>query len=213
MKDILLIGGGGHCKSVIDTLISSTDYNIIGILDTPDKVGEKIHSVEVIGVDDDLQKYYDSGINYAFITLGSIGDTHLRVELYNKARAIGFDFPVIIDFSAVVSPTIHINNGSYIGKGAILNSDVSIGECCIINSGAIIEHDCKISSFCHIAPGTTMSGNVSLGKHTHIGTNSTIIQNITIGSHTIIGAGSVVISDFGSYKKAYGNPCKEANDD
>lgn len=212
MLDILLIGGGGHCESVIDTLKESSQYNIVGILDTADKVGTKIDSVEVVGVDDDLQKFYDSGIKHVFITLGSVGDTSLRVRLFNKARSIGYDFPVVVDPSAIISDSSVIKDGSYIGKGAVVNSRANIGECCIINSGSIVEHGSMIHDFCHISPGATISGNVTIGAHTHIGTNATIIQNMVVGADTIIGAGSVVVYNIGSHKKAYGNPCREVSD-
>lgn len=212
MLDILLIGGGGHCESVIDTLKKSNKYNIVGILDTADKVGMKIDSVEVVGVDDDLQKFYDSGIKHVFITLGSVGDTSLRVRLFNKARSIGYDFPVVVDPSAIISDSSVIKDGSYIGKGAVVNSRANIGECCIINSGSIVEHGSMIHDFCHISPGATISGNVTIGAYTHIGTNATIIQNMVVGADTIIGAGSVVVFNIGSHKKAYGNPCREVSD-
>ena len=33
MKDIVLIGGGGHCKAVIDVVEQEGRFNIIGIID------------------------------------------------------------------------------------------------------------------------------------------------------------------------------------
>lgn len=211
MEDILLIGGGGHCKSVIDTLTMTKNFNIIGILDTKNNIGKNISGVEVVGVDSDIQNFYDKGIRNVFVTIGSIGDTSLRKKLIDSALSIGFNIPTIIDPSAIIAQVCSLGSGAFVGKGTIINSHVTIGEHSIINSGAIIEHDCFISEYCHIAPGTTMSGNVSVGKHSHIGTNSTIIQSVSIGSYTLVGAGSVVISDIKSHTKAYGNPCKESN--
>lgn len=212
MKDILLIGGGGHCKSVIDTIKLMKIYNIVGILDLQEKVGKVIGNTEIINTDDSLEYYYNKGVEYAFISLGSIGDVSLRRKLYLKAHNIGYKFPNIVDNTSIVSERAKIGNGNFIGKGAIINSDVVIGSNCIINTGSIVEHDCIIENFCHIAPGVTMSGNVSVGENTHIGTGTTIIQNIKIGKNSIIGAGSVVIKDMQSNKKAYGNPCREVGD-
>lgn len=209
MQDIILIGGGGHCKSVIDSIDRSKEYNIVGILDLPDKVGTEILGVKVIGTDDQLEYYYKNGVKYAFLTIGSIGDITLRKKLYSIALDIGYIFPNIIDNTAIVSEKIQIGHGNFIGKGAIINSDTSIGNNCIINTGTIIEHDCHIGDYCHIGPGATISGNVQIGNNTHIGTNSTIIQNIIIGENTVIGAGSVVVRNIASNKKAYGNPCRE----
>lgn len=208
MKDIILIGGGGHCKSVISTIKESDEFNIVGILDVKDKIGTKVNGIKIVGTDDEMDYYYKQGIKCAFIALGSIENTKLRLKLYQSAMDTGYELPYIVDKTAIVSKNVEIGKGSFIGKGAIINSDVRIGVNCIINTGAIIEHDCHIGKFSHIAPGSTLSGGVIIGDDTHIGTNSTIIQSISIGSNTIIGAGSVVIEDIGDDVKAYGNPCR-----
>lgn len=209
MQDIILIGGGGHCKSVIDSISKTKEYNILGILDLPDKVGEEILGIKIIGTDDQLEYYYKKGVRHAFLTIGSIGDSTLRKRLYFVASDIGYFFPNIIDKTAIISEKIQIGHGNFISKGAIINSDTVIGYNCIINTGAVIEHDCYIGDFCHIGPGSTLSGNVKIGCNTHIGANTTIIQNINVGENTIVGAGSVVVKDIDSNKKAYGNPCRE----
>lgn len=209
MEEIILIGGGGHCKSVIDSINRSKGYKIAGVIDLIDKVGSEILGVSIIGTDRGLERHYKNGVKNALLTVGSIGDVSLRKKLYSNALAIGFKFPNIIDDTAIISDNAKIGHGNFIGKGAIVNAGAKIGNNCIINTGAIIEHDCNIQDFCHIAPGVTLSGSVLVGENTHIGTNSTVIQNIKIGDNTMIGAGSVVLKDIGSGVKAYGNPCKE----
>ncbi|AZO96322.1 acetyltransferase [Halocella sp. SP3-1] len=211
MEDILLIGGGGHCKSVIDAITQGNLFNIVGVLDIREKVGRYVNNIRIVGIDDDLSSYYTEGIRNAFITLGSIGDPELRIKKYIYAKKIELKFPVIIDKSAIISSNIIIREGTFIGKGAIINTAAQIGKNCIINTGAVIEHDCIIDDFVHIAPGTVLSGGVHIGENSHIGTNSTVIQNIIIGSNTVIGAGSVVVKDINKNSKAYGNPCREVD--
>lgn len=208
-NNILLIGGGGHCKSIIDTIKTSTNYNIVGIIDKKENIGKKILDIDIIGTDDKLKFFREEGIKYAFLSVGSIGEIKLRYDLYTLAKKLGYEFPNIIDSSSILANDIKLGTGNFIGKGVIINSNVRVLNNCIINTGAILEHDCEIKDFCHIAPGTVISGNVKVGKNSHIGTNATVIQNIRIGDNTIIGAGSVVIKNIDSNKKAYGNPCKE----
>ncbi|CZR10836.1 sugar O-acyltransferase, sialic acid O-acetyltransferase NeuD family [Trichococcus flocculiformis] len=209
MEKVLLIGGGGHCASIIDSMNQQALYEPVGILDIPEKVGEVILGVPVIGTDDEAKKYFQRGVKRAFISLGSIGDTKLRQKLYQQMKDIGFTFPTVTDPTAIVSPYTQIGEGTFIGKGAVVNATVIIGTHAIINTGTIVEHDGVIGDFVHLAPGTTLSGTVTIGDHTHLGTNSTVIQSISIGENTIIGAGSVVIKSIGAGKKAYGNPCRE----
>lgn len=205
----MLMGGGGHCRSIIDTIKKRKEFNIIGILDTKEKVGTNIDHIKIIGTDNDLIYYYKQGVKYAFVSVGSVGTTELRIKLYEYAQKFGLIFPTIIDETAIISNNSVIHEGTFVGKGVIINSNTKIGKNCIINTGAIVEHDCTIGNSVHIAPGSTLSGGVVVGENTHIGTNTTIIQYITIGSNTIIGAGSVVIKDVKNNVKAYGNPCKE----
>lgn len=205
MEKIILIGGGGHAKSIIDSIRVVEKFDVVGIVDKKD-TGLYIKR---IGTDDELYSLYKSGIKNAFIAVGSIGHPDIRIKLYKLLKNIGYTFPVIIDKTAIVSSSAIIEEGVFIGKGAIVNAGVTIKKQCIINSGAIVEHDCLIDEFVHLAPGATLSGGVRVGKGSHVGTNSTIIQNIKVGKNVLIGAGSVIVADLKDGIKAYGNPCRE----
>ena len=211
MEKIILLGGGGHCKSIIDTIQTSKLYEIIGIIDLQQNIGQYINGIEVLDCDENLMKYKKSGVENAFISIGSIGNVSVRRKLYDLAKKTGFNIPKIVDKSAIVAKDTKILEGTFVGKGAIINTKSIIGSNCIINSGSIVEHDCSIGDFVHIASGATLCGGVQVGKNTHIGANSTVIQYKTIGENVIIGAGSVVTKDIRSDVKAYGNPCKEVS--
>lgn len=208
MKKILLLGGGGHCASVADTLLRTNEYGEIGIV--VNEVMKPLFGViPVVGCDDDLQKLFEEGYHYAFITLGSIGDTKIREKLYMKISEMDFKVPNIIDPSATVSKNCNIMAGVFIGKNATVNARSIIGECAIINTAAVIEHDCNVGPFVHISPSATLCGQVTVGPSTHIGSGAIVKQGINIGSHSIVGMGSVVLNDIGDNVVAYGNPCKE----
>lgn len=208
MESIILVGGGGHCKSIIDTIQSSNEFNIYGIVDLKENVGKKINNISIIDSDDNLYKYKGS-IKNAFVCIGSVGDVSIRKRIYYTLIELGYNLPKIIDKTAVLAENVRIGDGTFIGKRAIVNSDSVIGENCIINSGAIIEHDCIVEDFVHVAPGAVICGGVHIGENSHIGANSTILQYKKVGENTIIGAGSVVTKNIAREKKAYGNPCRE----
>jgi len=208
MEKMILVGGGGHCKSIIDSINGLKKFEIVGIVDKKHKQGIGL-GIDIIGSDEDLNSLYRSGIKNAFIGVGSIGNPNIRIELYNLLKNLGYGFPTIIDKTAIVSSRAIIEDGVFIGKGAIINVNAVIEKQCIINSGAIVEHDCKINEFVHLAPGVTLSGGIYIGKRTHIGTNSTIIQNINVGNDVIVGAGSVIIKNIKDGAKVYGNPGRE----
>lgn len=210
-KEVLLIGGGGHARSIIDSLNDKQQVKIIGILDKKEKFGEAINGIPVIGTDDDLEYYYGQGVTQAIISLGSIGIPRVREMLYKRIKAIGYSLPNVIDDTAVVANDCLLGEGIYVGKGAIVNTGVKLGNMCIVNTGSIIEHDCKISDLVHIAPGVTLCGGVKIGEMCHIGAGATIMQYTKVGKYSVIGLGSVVVKDISQYTKAYGNPCKEVS--
>ncbi|WP_273130286.1 acetyltransferase [Bacillus weihaiensis] len=208
-KKILLIGGGGHCKSVLDALLTTDKYSKIVIIDQKENIGETILSVPIVGCDDDLPRLYQQGFTEAFITVGSIGNPKLRVQLFNLVEKIGFHVPNIIDETAIISKYANLSRGVFVGKNAVINAGSFIHKGAIINTSVIIEHDCLVDEFSHIAPGTVLCGDVKIGNRTHIGANSVIKQQTSIGENTIIGMGSTVLTDIGNNTIAYGNPCKE----
>ena len=208
-KKILLIGGGGHCKSVLDSLLELNEYAEIGIVDKEENIGKSVMGVPVVGCDDDLKSLFIEGYKYAFVTVGSIGNPSLRIKLFNLLSEIGYEIPVIIDDSAKVSKHAKIKQGVFIGKQCVINADALIQRGAIINSGSIVEHDCQIGDFSHIAPGAVLGGEVVIGENCHIGSNATVKQQVHIGANSIIGMGSVVLQNIDSSRVAYGNPCRE----
>jgi len=209
MRKILLIGAGGHCKVVLDVLLKSQQYVVAGIIDVKNRVGEKVSGVPVVGTDADLPMLFKKGITHCFISVGSVGDTALRVKLYGAAWKVGFIFPTLIHPLASVSRNAALGEGNFIACRAIINAGARIGDQCIINTGAIVEHDCAVGDFVHISPGAVLSGGAAVGQFSHIGSGSVLIHGVRIGERTVIGAGSVVIKDIPSGVVAYGNPCRE----
>ena len=205
VKKLLLIGGGGHCHSVLDTIINMKVYDEIGIVDS---IESSYLGVSVIGNDDDITSLIQSGWTDAFITVGSVGDSKTRRRLYEMVKNDGFIVPTIIDPTAIIGNGVEINEGVFVGKRAVINTGSTIGSCAIINTSAIIEHDCEIGPFSHISPGTTLCGQVKVGEDSHVGAGSIIKQMVEIGNKALIGAGSVVINNIPDDVKAYGNPCK-----
>ena len=206
-RRLILLGNGGHCRSVMDSVYSLNCFDQVGIVEKND-ISYIDESTNFIGTDDDLPKLYKAGWTEAVITVGSIGNTKVREELYHKLKEIGFKLPVIIDPSAVVSSKALISEGVFVGKRAVVNSGVIVNTCAIINTGAVIEHDCLIGRFAHISPGTTVCGEVRIGNYSHIGAGSIVRQQISIGEKSLIGAGSVVIRKVPDEVVAFGNPCK-----
>lgn len=212
-KKILLIGGGGHCHSVLDSILLSGQYKQIGIVAKDgENYDELMNNVLIreylVGTDSDLPILYSQGWEAAFISLGSVGNPIGRIRINENLKRIGFSVPVITDKTAAFSQLSVVSQGCFIGKTAVVNAGTRIGQCSIINTGAIIEHDCNIGAFCHISPGAVVCGNVTIGDNSHVGAGAVVRQGIKIGENVLIGAGSVVVKDIPDGVIAYGNPCR-----
>lgn len=192
MKEIMLIGFGGHARGVIDSIEAAGEYHITGFLETPNRQELSYRNYKVVGTDEDMKKYYDAGIRHAFITVGFMGNSPLRRRLYKALKETGYILPVITDKSAAIAADVWLAEGCYVGKNAIVNANASVGKMCIINSGAIVEHDCMVGDFSHVAVGAVLCGEAAVGNDSLIGANATVLQGVSIGNHSIVGAGSII---------------------
>ncbi len=188
-KNLILVGGGGHCKSVIEAA-ESAGYNILGVLDTPENVGKQVLAYSVIGTDDDIPQYVDKA--EFVITVGFIKNPALRIKLYNKVKAAGGRLATIIASTAHVSKYAELGEGTVIMHHAFVNAGAKIGDNCIINTFVNIEHDAEVGNQCHISTGTMVNGECKIGENCFIGSQSVCANCIEIVSDIIVGAGSVV---------------------
>jgi len=191
MKEIILIGGGGHCKSVIDVIEQEGKFQIIGIVDKPELLGVKVLGYPVIGNDSDLvdlsKKY-----RYALVTVGQIKSSSLRVKLFKLAVKIGLTMPNVISPRAYVSKHAMIGQGTVIMHDALVNANAKIGENCIINSKALIEHDAIIEDFCHIATNAVINGAAIVRQGSFLGSGVITKQSVKVKKNSFIKAGSLV---------------------
>ena len=190
MKSLILIGGGGHCKSVIE-VAESAGYEIKGILDMPDEVGKEVlPGHKVIGTDDEIPQYVEE-CDFV-ITVGFIKNPALRIKLYNKVKVAGGRLATIIASTAHVSKYAELGEGTVIMHHAFVNAGAKIGDNCIINTFVNIEHDAEVGNQCHISTGTMVNGECKIGENCFIGSQSVCANCIEIASDIIVGAGSVV---------------------
>jgi len=189
MKEILLIGGGGHCKSIIDVIELENKFTIAGIIDKKELLGQEVLGYEVIGCDDDLEELYKTYM-YAVVTAGQIKTNTLRVKLFNQLKNLGYVLPTIVSPLAYVSKHSSVEEGTVIMHQALINTNAKIGKNCIINTKALIEHDCIVKDNCHISTGAILNGGVIVKENTFFGSSATTKEGIEVGG--FIKAGSVV---------------------
>lgn len=207
-KKIILVGGGGHCVSCIDVIEMQEEFEIVGIIDKKEKIGEKILNYPIIGSDIDLERL-SKEYSHFFITIGQVKSSETRIKLYEKLKSLGKKLPTIVSPLAHVSKYAKLDEGTIIMHHTIVNAKASISANCIINTKALIEHETKIGSHCHISTGAIINGQVNIGKSTFVGSRVVINNNIEIANNVVIGAGSIVIKNIEEPGTYLGTPAKK----
>lgn len=205
---MLIIGGGGHTKVLIEAL-KQCSTKILGIVEADVvKLGSAISGIRVIGDDNTISGYKSDEV-LLVNGIGSVNVPKRRVDVFEKFKAKGFSFATVIHPSAVVASDVVLGEGVQIMAGVVIQPGSVIGSDTIVNTAATVDHDCQIGDHVHLAPGVTLSGEVKIGNTSHIGTGATVIQGIKIGNNCLIAAASVVVDDIPGNTEVMGIPAKK----
>lgn len=192
---IVVYGGGGHGKAVIELLRSLHTHEIVGVLDDGIPAGEQVLGVPVLGGAEMLPELYKKGMRLAVNAVGGIGKLEIRLEVFRRLRQAGFSFPSSVHPTAFIEASARLSDGVQVFPLAYVGSSAEIGFGCIINTGAIVSHDCKLADTCNLSPGATLAGGVEIGEGALIGMRATINLYVKIGARARVGNGATVKGD------------------
>ena len=208
MKRILIIGGSGHARAVIDAVEQSQCYQIAGILDDQLESGSAVLGYRVLGRIDELSEVADHhGVTGGHV---AIGDNWVRARVVARLEAAvpGFDFVTVVHPSATVSRHACLGRGVMVLSGAVIGPNSRVGQFCSVWTRASIDHDGTLDTYASLAPAVVTGGNVHIGAYSAVCLAASIIHGITIGEHTLVGAGSTVLNDLPNNAVAYGTPAR-----
>ena len=197
---MIILGGGGHAKIVIDAARTQL-VDIVALYDDNPMLHQtSILGIPVLGKLDDANRQKDSVS--AHVAIGSNAARKLVAEKINC------HWTTIHHSRACVSSQAIIGKGCFVGALAVVQVDATVGNHVIINTAAIVEHDAHIGSYVHIGPGACLAGNVSVGEGTLIGSHATVLPGIQMGSWCVVGAGAVVTRNILDGQRVAGVPAK-----
>lgn len=207
-EKLILIGGGGHCKSCIEVIELENKFDIHGVIELPNLIDTNILGYPVIGNDSDIPHLVEKGYSF-HITMGHMGNAIRRQQIFEQLVQLHAKLPVIISPLAFVSKRSTIGSGSIIMHNSIINANASIGNNTIINNKALVEHDSTIRDNCHISTNATINGNCQIGNNSFIGSGAITKNGISITDNVIIGASALIIKSVNSSGLYYGTPIKK----
>lgn len=204
-NDVYILGIGRNTVTIMD-LVEDCGYTIKGLLHyNHERVGEEYFGNKIVGsFEEILSKPSLEGISFVL----SMGDVHIREEIYERIISKGGNVPTLIHPSCIVSKRAQIGNGVQIMPMSIVQGDTVIGENTVITVNSVIAHSVTIGSHCLI------SGNVMVGAYskvndlTHIGQGSIVVSGKvdSIGKNCVLGAGAVLTKNMPDSTVFVGNP-------
>ena len=197
MKQLLLVGGGGHCRACIDVVEAEGVFQVRGVVQPVADASGHVLNYPVVGSDDDLEALLLE-TPHALVTVGQIKSPATRMRLFKLLKAHDAILPAIASPTSYRSPHASIGEGTILMHGSVVNASAEVGANCIINSHALVEHDATVASHCHIATGVRVNGGVRIGKGSFVGSGAIIKEGVEIGERVIIGAGETVLRDIPS---------------
>jgi sugar O-acyltransferase (sialic acid O-acetyltransferase NeuD family) len=192
---IIVYGGGGHGKSIIDLLELLNVYRIVGVVDDGIPAGQVILGVPVLGGATALPGLHAEGVRHAINAVGGIGNLQTRLKVFQNLSAAGFTCPAIVhprgfvESSATLAPGVQVFAHAYVG------SATRVGFGCIVNTGAILSHDCVLEDYANVSPGAILAGEVHIGAGALVGMGATINLQVRVGAGARIGNGATVKED------------------
>ncbi len=209
MKQVVIIGAGGHGREVAEILRHQVrrgmGLSVLGFVDDDRSLhGQQVDGLPVLG---DWTWFQCINRNEVSV-ICAVGLPHVCRRLVQRAQALG------LSFVNAVSPLAHISAMACVGPGVtifphvVVNSGARLYGHCILNIGVSISHDTSVGSYCNLNPGVHVAGNVSIGEGCYIGMGANIIQGRSIGPWTTVGAGAAVIRDLPANVTAVGVPAK-----
>ena len=192
---IIVYGGGGHGKSLIDLLRLLGTYQIVGVVDDGIPKDSRIMGLPVLGGAEVLPGLHALGVRLAVNAVGGIGNLAPRVAVFHKLAEVGFACPAVIHPTAFVEPSAALSPGVQILPHAYVGSEARLGFGCIVNTGAIVSHDCVLGDLANISPGAILAGEVQVGEGVLVGMGATVNLQVKIGAGARIGNGATVKQD------------------
>ena len=208
MTSVIVVGGAGQGRQVIDAIEARGEHVVVGVLDRTLAIGSNVAGYKVLGNDTQFRACATASGAKGFVV--AIGDNFTRGALLDR---LGTECPDM-EACTVVHPSAVVARDAVIGAASILLAGAIVSNSCVVGRGVLfgtkssVDHDCELGDHASLAPAATTAGTVRIGCRTALGVGANVIHGVTIGSDSVIGAGALVLADLPDRVVAYGAPAQ-----
>ncbi len=209
-KQAILIGCGGHAKSLLALNASSISVNPIHAYSCYQPTDSKAFKqltfmLEAELTSQDKNQHLINGIGL------SISASSRRTK-FSRLLSLGFSKVNLISNFAHIDNSSSLGDGIQIFHNVIVQADSRIGDDVVLGSGSIVEHDAVIGSGTFVCPGALIMGGVNLAEDVTIFAGAIVLPGISIGQGAVIGAGTIVLKNVPPGETVVGNPGRSLGD-
>lgn len=179
-RPAVLIGAGGHARSVVDALYASG----LTIGSYADRQSSHWLVAELVE-EDAIAPGNPLVLGFAGVDPSQL---RRRLGLLDSFHARGHVLPPLVDPRAILACDVQIEAGAQILAGAIVRPGARLERGCILNTGAIVEHDCRIGAGTHVGPRATVLADTEIGACCMIGAGAVVLAQQRVGDDTLIRA-------------------------
>jgi len=191
MNRLLILGGGGHGRSVAEAVIATGRYRLVGFVDDAVPAPTSIRAWPVLGSIANLGRCRD----LADAAIVAIGNNGVREKLHGLVRAAGFELATVIHPAAIVSPSAWVSAGSSVMAGAIVGTEARLGEGVIVNCGAVVDHDCQVGDFGHLSVNASMAGGAILGRGAWMQAGAVLGYGTELAAGSVLAPGQAIMKE------------------
>ena len=183
---LLVVGAGGHGRSVAEAAELDGGFEIIGFLDDSVLAGELIFGCPVLGPVSSLLEHRTLFEQ----TIVAIGNNSVRESLMRQITDAGMVVATVVHPQAVVSPRAAVGMGSAVMAGAVIGTEAWLGLGAIVNCGAVVDHQAKVEDFGHLGVNACMAGSSVLGRGAWMQAGSTLGYGVSVTAGSILQPGA-----------------------
>lgn len=184
-KRVIVIGAGGHGRSVAEAILLLGRDEIVGFVDDDADANSKVWTYPILGRTDSL--YTLRVLTDAVVV--AIGNNAVREKLYALVRDAGFELLSVIHPAAFVSPTATLGAGCAVMAGAVVGTEAQLGEGVIVNCGATVDHHCRVDAFGHLGVNACMAGGSVLGHRAWMQAGSALGYGVQVEDGAVLAPG------------------------
>lgn len=188
LRTLLVLGAGGHGKSVAEAALLSGEWQRVCFLDDRWPQLEVVCGIDVIG---DLDSLLEPGLSVAG-GIAAVGNNSLRKAWVERIKAAGIEVVSIVHPRAWISPSAHIGQGVAVLAMAVIGTDARLGQGAIVNAGALVDHDVCVGDFAHLGVGVNLAGGVQVGASAWLQAGCSAGYGVSVASGDVVAPGTAL---------------------